>query len=222
MITRVLLVRHGSTQLAAEDRFGGSSDVPLSEEGEHQARALAQRLKAHPIHAAWCSPLLRTRRTAELLLEPHGLRAREVAALREIDHGHWERRTRSEVETKYPEEYRNWDLDPFTNSPAGGESGLQVLARALPALQEIVRAHEGQTLLVVSHKATLRLLLGSFLGFDMRGYRDRLDQSPCCLNILDFRTPTQARLMLFNDVSHYESWHHPKHASLSKWWDDAH
>ena len=59
-------------------------------------------------------------------------------------------------------------------------------------------------MLVVSHKATLRLLISSLLGFDARGYRDRLDQSPACLNVVDFKDPVRARLMLFNDVSHYQ------------------
>ena len=72
---------------------------------------------------------------------------------------------------------------------------------------------------MVSHKATLRLVLSSLLGFDARGYRDRLDQAPACLNVLDFRDPVRARLMLFNDTSHYSA--HPRAASenLSRWWD---
>ena len=64
-------------------------------------------------------------------------------------------------------------------------------------------AHQGEHVAVVSHKATLRLVLCSLLGFDARGYRDRLDQAPACLNIVDFKDPVRARLMLFNDVSHY-------------------
>jgi probable phosphoglycerate mutase len=73
--------------------------------------------------------------------------------------------------------------------------------------------------LVVSHKATLRLLLSSLLGFDARGYRDRLDQSPACLNVIDFRGPTRPRLMLFNDVSHYQTQPRRAESNLSKWWE---
>jgi len=73
--------------------------------------------------------------------------------------------------------------------------------------------------LVVSHKATLRLVLSSLLGFDARGYRDRLDQAPACLNILDFKDPVRARLMLFNDISHYANQPLRPPAHLSKWWD---
>src|SRR5439155_24422044 len=82
-------------------------------------------------------------------------------------------------------------------------SGVGVLARALPVVRELVVAHPEARVLVVSHKATLRLVLSSLLGFDGRGYRDRLDQSPACLNVVDFKDPVRARLMLFNDTSHY-------------------
>jgi probable phosphoglycerate mutase len=86
-----------------------------------------------------------------------------------------------------------------------------VLTRALPAIRDIVVRHRGARVLIVSHKATIRLVLCSLLGIDARGYRERLDQKPACLNILDFADPVHARLMLFNDTSHYEvspaSWH---------------
>src|SRR5205085_2365859 len=120
---------------------------------------------------------------------------------------------------RYPQEYAAWEEDPFTFAPEGGESGLAVMARALPALRDLVVAHAGQKVLLVSHKATIRLVLSSILGFDARGYRDRLDQSPCCLNILDFKDPVRARLMLFNDVSHYTGVATSPKARLSKWWD---
>ncbi|MEW5829354.1 MAG: histidine phosphatase family protein, partial [Chloroflexota bacterium] len=119
------------------------------------------------------------------------------------------------------EEYAAWEEDPYTFAPKGGENGVSVIARALPVIREIVVQHRGENVLVVSHKATLRLLISSVLGFDGRGYRDRLDQSPACLNVLDFKDVVHARLMLFNDVSHYLD--HPARSGgrLSKWWDEA-
>jgi probable phosphoglycerate mutase len=88
-------------------------------------------------------------------------------------------------------------------------------------IRRIVLEHRGQNVVVVSHKATLRLLISSLLGFDARGYRDRLDQSPACLNVLDFKDPLRARLMLFNDVSHYTDQPQRSGARLSKWWDTS-
>jgi probable phosphoglycerate mutase len=141
--------------------------------------------------------------------------------LREISHGRWEGLTRREVEARYPDEYAAWEEDPFTFAPEAGESGVAVLARALPVLREVVTAHPGGRVLVVSHKATIRLLLSSVLGFDARGYRDRLDQAPACLNVLDFRDPVRARLMLFNDTSHYAEQPRAARGNLSRWWDEV-
>ena len=217
MTTRLLLVRHGETTLTAEDRFAGSTDVPLGPNGREQAERLSARLTRDPIAAAYCSPMQRTVETAAIVARPHRLEVITRDGLREINHGHWEGLRRADVEAQYSEEYAAWEEDPFTFAPADGETGLQVVARALPVVREIVVAHPGQNVLVVSHKATIRLLVASLLGFDARGYRDRLDQSPACLNVLDFKSPVRARLMLFNDVSHYTSAPLKPTARLSKW-----
>lgn len=193
--------------------------MDLSAEGRAQVTHLAERLAGEPIGAIYCSPLSRTVETAAILAAPHSVPLVHRDGLREIDHGHWEGLTRQEVEARFGEEYASWEADPFTFAPLGGESGLSVLARALPVIREIVIAHAGTNVVVVSHKATLRLLLSSLLGFDARGYRDRLDQSPACLNVLDFKDPVRARLMLFNDISHYQARPRRPEGNLSKWWD---
>ena len=218
-MTRLYLVRHGATQLTAEDRFSGATGVDLSDEGRAQVQRLAERLAGDKIMAIYVSPLGRTVETAQILARPHRLTPILRDGLREISHGRWEGLTRREVEERYADEYAAWEEDPFTFAPKDGESGLSVLARALPVVREIVVAHRDQVVMVVSHKATLRLILSSLLGFDARGYRDRLDQSPACLNVVDFKDPVRARLMLFNDTSHYA--HRPRvpDQNLSKWWD---
>lgn len=217
--TRIYMVRHGATQLSAEDRFAGAVDVELSEEGKFQAARLAERLQDDSIVAVYCSPLTRTVQTATILAYPRSLPLIHKDGLREIHHGHWEGMRRADVEAQFPEEYAAWEEDPFTFAPEGGEAGVNVIARALPVIRQIVLEHRGQNLLVVSHKATLRLMISTLLGFDARGYRDRLDQSPACLNVLDFKDPVRVRLMLFNDVSHYMDQPSQSVGRLSKWWD---
>jgi len=219
MTTRLYLVRHGATPLTAEDRFSGAENVHLSDEGRAQVIQLAQRLTDDQIDAVYCSPLDRTMETANLIIKPHQLTPIAKDGLREISHGHWEGLTRNEVEEQFPDEYTDWEADPFTFAPSGGESGISVLARALPVIREIVVNHKDKNILVVSHKATLRLIISSLLGFDARGYRDRLDQAPACLNILDFKDSIRARLMLFNDISHYADHPHRPNKHLSRWWD---
>jgi len=223
--TRIFLVRHGATILSAEDRFAGATEVPLSDEGRQQAERLAVRLRDTKIAAVYASDMGRTMETANIIAKPHGLTVQPRPGLREINHGHWEQKTRKEVDLEFPQEAEEWEKDPYTFAPSGGESGLAVTARALPALIEIVRAHPGGKILIVSHKATIRLLLSSLLGFDPRRYRDNLDQSPCALNIVDFKDLTRARLTLFNDTSHYleEGLAIPEAPTsrLSKWWSDS-
>ncbi len=217
--TRLFLVRHGATQLSAEDRFAGAVDVELSQEGIFQVEQLARRLADDEITCVYCSPMARTVHTAAILAQPHNLPPVQRDGLREINHGRWEGMRRADVERQFPEEYAAWEEDPFTFAPQGGEAGVNVIARALPVIREIVLQHSGQNVLVVSHKATIRLIISSLLGFDGRGYRDRLDQSPACLNVLDFKDPVRVRLMLFNDVSHYVDQPLRSGLHLSKWWD---
>ena len=88
MPTRIFLVRHGATTLTAEDRFAGSSNVNLSEEGRRQVASLARRLEGEELHAVYCSPLDRTVETATILAAPHGLEPIREPGLREIDYGH--------------------------------------------------------------------------------------------------------------------------------------
>jgi probable phosphoglycerate mutase len=220
-VTRLLLVRHGATTATEEDRFSGSSGAELSEAGRWQAARLGERLARHDITAVYASPLSRAMETARIVAGHCGLDVQLRDGLREIGHGHWEGMKREDVERQYPDEYQAWEADPFTFAPAGGESGVIVLARALPVMRTLVTAHPGGRILVVSHKATLRLVLSSLLGFDARGYRDRLEQSPACLNVVDFRDPVRARLMLFNDTSHYTDRPRIPDQSLSKWWNRA-
>lgn len=219
MPTRIILIRHGETKLTLEDRFAGASNDPLSAEGRDQATNLGIRLSGVQIAAAYASPSTRTMETAQILCAPHGLHIIPTDALREINYGNWEGLTRDEVIERYSMNYQLWEEDPLLAAPEGGETGLSVIHRALPFIHEVVERHRHQTILVVSHKGTNRLLVSSLLGFDARGYRDRLDQSPASLTILDFMNEVRPRLKLFNDVSHYQSFPAREISErLSKWW----
>src|ERR671925_1716545 len=159
--TRLYMVRHGATQLSAEDRFAGAVDVELSEEGKLQAGRLAERLADDSIAAVYCSSLTRALQTATILASPHHLPLIQEEGLREIHHGHWESMRRADVEAQFPDEYAAWEEDPFTFAPLGGEAGVNVIARVLPVIRRIVVEHRGQNVIIVSHKATLRLLISS-------------------------------------------------------------
>jgi len=218
MTTRLFLVRHGSTDLTAEDRFSGAEGVELSDQGRAQAERLGVRLQGEGIVAVYSSPFSRAMDTARIVSKGWAATPIAIDGLREISHGHWEGLQRKEVEARFGGEYAMWEQDPLSYAPSGGESGVAVLARALPAVRTLISDHQGSKILVVSHKATIRLLLCILLGIDARGYRDRLDQAPACLNVIDFSDLVRARLILFNDTSHYSAMPSRSEHRLSKWW----
>jgi probable phosphoglycerate mutase len=200
MLTRILLVRHGATPLAVGDRFAGATDAPLSDEGQAQAERLARRLADEQIDAVYSSPLRRAVATAKAAIGGRTLPIQQYQELREVDHGRWEGLTSDEVKARYSEEFARWSSDPFRNGPQGGETGEQVLTRALPRLERIVCCHEGEHVLVVSHKATIRLLAAAVLGIDPARYRDRLSLEFASLSILTFEAWGRGRLTLWNEV----------------------
>src|SRR5205809_6681663 len=95
--TRMYLVRHGATQLTAEDRFSGAVGVDLSDDGRWQAQRLGDRLQREGATAIYCSPLSRTVETASIIGGRCGLPQTNVDGLRELGHGRWEGLTRREV-----------------------------------------------------------------------------------------------------------------------------
>src|SRR2546423_12995042 len=90
VMTKLLLIRHGATVLTLEDRFAGSTDVALSDDGRVQAERLGKRLASEAIAAVYCSDMHRAIDTAAAVARPHGLTPTVRSALREIDHGQWE------------------------------------------------------------------------------------------------------------------------------------
>ena len=203
--TRIYLCRHGATTSTKDDLYAGAIDPELSEDGVAQVRRLATRLKSIEFAAAYCSDKRRTIRSAQTICEGRAIQPTIVSDLCEIDHGHWEGQPRRLVRERFAAEFDRVTADPMNNAPQGGETGASVLARAMPAVARIVADHSGSNVLVVSHTGTNRLLLCALLGIDPRRYRDRVIQDVACLNILDFREPGSAQLVLMNDTSHYRT-----------------
>jgi probable phosphoglycerate mutase len=195
--TRLFLVRHGATQLSAEDRFAGSTDVELSEEGIFQAERLAARLADDSISAVYSSPLKRTLHTAQILAGPHDLTPIIRDGLREIDHGHWEGMTRAEVESRFAEEYAAWEEDPTFASRRRRRQHHRGLCRDPGSWYSIAQKHPGR------RTATLRLLISACsasTGAAATG--SPVPYMTCSTRVWCMR------LMLFNDVSHYMD--HPR------------
>jgi phosphoserine phosphatase len=166
--TQLLLIRHGESTWNAEGRIGGQADPPLSELGRRQAAALGHRLSKLAALALYTSPATRTRETSEAIAEYHDLTPQIEPALLEVNLGSWQGLRESELSDDDKTRYRNWEFDPSTISPPGGESILAALERVSPALKRIFEDHRGGTVLVVTHSIIGRVALSHLLGTDVR------------------------------------------------------
>ena len=162
--TTVYLVRHGSVVGAETRRFIGHLDVPLSPLGERQIAAVAEHLSATALDAVYSSDLVRTRRSAAIIAEPHGLVPIERSALREFAMGRWEGLTGEEIRALDADAHSTWMADIAGYQFPDGENLAQLSARAWPAFEEIVAAHPGGALAIVAHGGTNRVLLCRALG----------------------------------------------------------
>lgn len=201
----ILLARHGETPWNRDGRYQGHTDVPLSETGETQVRALGARVEALTIDRAVASPLVRARRTAELVLGPKRASMLTLSdGLKEISHGGWEGMLVTEIEKSHPALLAKWKDAPTGDLPAGpnAESLQQVLDRAWPAFEAAVAGlGEDQTVLIVAHDAVNRVLLCRVLGLPLeRVWSFR--QAPATLNVLAGPDVRRLQVVRLNDADH--------------------
>ncbi len=200
VITRLLFVRHGQTNMSVDDTFCGVTEIPLTPLGHRQAQALAVRLSSEHIDALYCSPQQRTLETAAPIAAALGLEIHQQSALREIDFGLWETRSHAELLKEHPDLVNGWDKGLWMGNPPGGETRQAVIARVVPCIIELLSKHAGKTILVVSHRTTLRLLTGHMLDMALSSSR-RMQVSAASLTELQV-TGDQVQMIFFNDTSH--------------------
>ncbi|WP_329051731.1 bifunctional RNase H/acid phosphatase [Amycolatopsis sp. NBC_01488] len=205
--TRLLLLRHGQTEMSALRRYSGRGDVPLTELGRAQAAAAAKRLaateglvvdgEAVPIIS---SPLTRTKQTAQAVADALGGRVETHPGLIETDFGDWEGLTFAEAAERDPELHRSW-LGDSSVPPPNGESFDVVHQRVRKARDELIAEHGGRTLVLVSHVTPIKSLLR--MGLDAGPqllFRLHLDLAS--LSIVEFYPDGNASVRLANDTSH--------------------
>jgi alpha-ribazole phosphatase len=168
------LVRHGDTEASGDGVFCGDLDAPLTHSGLAQAEKVgALAVKIHP-DALYVSPKRRALQTVEPAARLLKLEPRVDEGLREIAYGTWEGRKEVEIKDREPEAYRAWVLDPALHPPPGGEGGFAIAARAMATLERIQAECPKGNVMVVSHKATIRVITCALLGLHIGRFRDRV------------------------------------------------
>ena len=125
--------------------------------------------------AIYASPMKRTMAMVQPLCEAVGIELQLRAGLKEIQYGEWEGKTLEFVKQHYSDAYTLWLTEPAWNAPSGGETGLEIANRASQVIAEIAAAHKEGNVLIVSHKATIRIALCHLLGIDLGRYRHRIN-----------------------------------------------
>jgi broad specificity phosphatase PhoE len=168
-------LRHGETIYSETGAYCGELDAELTVEGARMAKAFAEAYRRIPWTAAYVSPMKRTIATAKPLCEALGLEMQLRDGLKEIRYGTWEDKTVDFVQEHYWDDYIHWLAEPAWNAPTGGETSVEIASRASLVIAEIQQKYTTGNVLVVSHKATIRILLCDLLGIDLGRYRDRID-----------------------------------------------
>ncbi len=201
---RLLLVRHAETAHNRDGLVQGRADNPLSDLGLKQAAALAERLAPAPLDAIYSSPLVRARQTAEAIAASRGLPVTIEPDLIEMDVGEMEGLSGAELRERFPEFMKAWlSEDAGGAVMPGGESLVQVQARAIAVVERVVEQRPGGVVALVSHNFVLLSLLCAVLGLPLAQFR-RLRQGVASIATVD-ALPGQWRLLGFNDRCHLEA-----------------
>ena len=197
--TRVMVVRHGSTEHSAERRFSGRNDLPLNDVGTAQAAALAAR-DLGAVDVVLSSPLRRARQTAEGIAAARGLSVQLVDDLAEVDFGVFEGLTMAEARAAQPDALEAW-LASADVAPPGGESFASVARRVRRARDAFVAEFEGRSVVLVSHVTPIKTLVRLAVEAPPSAlFRIHLDTAS--VSRIDYTGADSASLRLFNDTSH--------------------
>lgn len=202
MSLTLYFLRHGQTALSREDSFCGSGlDPELTSDGQKMADAFAEAYSRTPWRAIYSSSLQRSIATAQPLCDALGVTLQARADLNEIGYGRWEGLTKEKVDREYHDDYVSWLADPAWHAPTGGELATVIARRGLQVIDEIKREFNEGNGLVVSHKATIRIILCSLLEIDVGRFRYRLACPVGSVSIVEF-TSEGPLLKTLADRSH--------------------
>jgi broad specificity phosphatase PhoE len=209
-MTRLYLVRHGTTEWNKEEIFRGRIDCKLNETGRAEAHALEGYFRDVAIDSIYSSPLSRALETAQAVAFPKGLTVMPDPAFIDLDYGEWQGLSLNDVQEKYPDLYRIWQERPQEITFPGGENLAQVRTQAWEGLGRVVQANPGKIVLVVSHRVVTKVLICAALGLDDSHFW-QIKQDTAAVNCFEYTGKTVI-VSLVNDTCHMK----PIHSNISR------
>jgi probable phosphoglycerate mutase len=148
-MVQLLLIRPGTTEYDQQGRVQGTLDIPLCEDGRQEVEAMIGELRKQPIDAIYACPSESARQTAEALAATLDLKVKTVDKLHNVDHGLWQGMLVTDVKTKQPKVYRQWQEQPETVCPPQGETLCCAKQRVQTALAKLLKKHKSDGLLAL-------------------------------------------------------------------------
>lgn len=198
-MTKLILARHGETTWNVEKIYRGRTDVNLDEVGIKQAELLGKYLSNWRLEVIYSSPLKRALDTAKLVARYQKVGVHTAQGLIDFDYGEWQSLPEQEVKRRYPALLNEWHDNPHKVRMPGGESLEDVRRRAIEVVNDVLSKYQGSVLLV-SHRVVIKVLICSLLGLDNSHFWN-ISQDVCGITIFDY---VHGRFILtrHNDTSH--------------------
>jgi len=195
--TRIHLIRHGQVTGYDQPRYNGQTDVGLTDLGLAQYHALKERLAGERISACYTSDLSRCVIGAGIICGSLGIEPHKRSGLRELNIGVWEGLTWDEITRRWPEEWQA-RLDDLVNYRVPqGENLIDLEARVMPVIREILEQQAGKEVLVVGHGGVNRVILLNAIGAPLSSMFT-IEQNFGCHNIIDYYADGRATVKLLN------------------------
>ncbi|HSB47423.1 MAG TPA: histidine phosphatase family protein [Candidatus Bilamarchaeum sp.] len=176
-MTTVYIIRHAQSVANEEGYYNCvvKEDQGLTALGKKQAWELANQFSARPLSRIYVSPFLRTRQTAAELSKTTKAELEIVDEFRELDCGAWSGRGEEYIRKNFEDAWKGWHYDPQNNPIPGGETLLEVQARALPKFEKILKKHSGESIAIVTHYCVMNVLLCSLVSSlgNFRSFKSR-------------------------------------------------
>lgn len=202
----IYFIRHGETDWNREGRYQGKRDIPLNDRGREMAAKLQSALAGVAFDVVYSSNLSRAHETAKIALDGRDLHINVTDALQEINHGDWEGKLVSEIETEYPQLLEDWFDTPTTVTFPNGESLHDMALRADTLMQEVVPKYPSGTVGVFTHDAVIRGFLSRLVGAGLIHFH-KLRLDPTSVSAIEISPDgTNYRMLFANNVSHLGSY----------------
>jgi len=187
----IYLARHGETAWTLSGQHTGLTDLPLTERGERNARALGERLAGLPVAVVYASPIERTTQTAEAVAQHHGLTVQPLPGVIEADYGDWTGGQLSELAKT--DLWKTVQRAPSRARFPGGESLAEMQTRMVSALEQVVARHPGELVVVVSHADPIKAAIAHYTGVHLDLFQ-RIVVSPASVTVFELSAHGAAML----------------------------